>query len=201
MFSLHGRHACSVAILAGLLAGCDAGSAPLNATDDEATISTASPVAAKQQDEPTHALREPGRTAHDFYTVDHYDVARNADDDLALTIERAQAEKKHILVQVGGDWCGWCHLMSNFIETNDRVREKIRQNYLIMKVTYDGEQKNEAFLSRYPSIPGYPHLFVLDSAGNLLHSQGTAELEEGRGYNENVYLEFLDKWKPGDRSD
>jgi hypothetical protein len=65
-----------------------------------------------------------------------------------------------------------------------------------MKVTFDGEQKNEAFLSRYPEIPGYPHLFVLDSDGQLLHSQGTAELEEGRGYNDKVYLEFLDKWKP-----
>ena len=108
-----------------------------------------------------------------------------------------KAEKKHILVQVGGDWCGWCTLMSQYIETNERVRENIRQNYLIMKVTYDGEQTNEAFLSRYPQIPGYPHLFVLNSDGKFLHSQGTAELEEGRGYNEQVYLEFLDKWKPG----
>ena len=87
--------------------------------------------------------------------------------------------------------------MSQYIETNERVRENIRRNYLIMKVTYDGEQTNEAFLSRYPQIPGYPHLFVLNSEGKFLHSQGTAELEEGRGYNEQVYLEFLDKWKPG----
>ena len=132
----------------------------------------------------------------DFYTVDHYDNARKPADDLATTINRAKAEKKHLLIQVGGDWCGWCKLMSNFIETNEPVRENIRSNYLLMKVTYDGDQKNEAFLSRYPQIPGYPHLFVLDSDGNLLHSQGTAELEEGRGYNEKVYLEFLDKWKP-----
>jgi thiol:disulfide interchange protein len=154
------------------------------------------PPEAIQPDVPTEPQLEPSRDSHAFYTVDHYDIARNADDDLAATIQRAQAEKKHILLQVGGDWCGWCHLMSNFIETNERVRENIRQNYLIMKVTYDGEQKNEAFLSRYPEIPGYPHLFMLDFEGNLLHSQGTAELEEGRGYNDTVYLEFLDKWKP-----
>src|SRR5437870_2505109 len=72
----------------------------------------------------------------DFYTVDHYDVARNPTDDLAMTVRRAQAEKKHILVQVGGDWCGWCKLMSHFIETNDRVQDNIRTNYLVMKVTY-----------------------------------------------------------------
>ena len=130
-----------------------------------------------------------------FYTVDHYDDARNPADDLAKTIERAKAEKKRILVQVGGDWCGWCKLMTEFIETNERVRDSISKNYLLMKVTYDQQQPNEAFLSQYPKIPGYPHLYVLDTDGKLLQSQGTAELEQGHGYNEQVYLEFLDKWK------
>jgi len=50
-----------------------------------------------------------------FYTVDHYDTARNPADDLAKTVTRAKAEKKRILIQVGGDWCGWCKLMSRYI--------------------------------------------------------------------------------------
>lgn len=131
-----------------------------------------------------------------FYTVDHYDVARNAADDLAATVTRAQAEGKRILVQVGGDWCGWCHRMSEFMETNPAVRERIEQNYVVMKVTYDDKQKNEEFLAKYPRVEAYPHLFVLETDGELLHSQGTGELEEGPGYDEAVYLEFLDKWKP-----
>ena len=132
----------------------------------------------------------------DFYTVDHYDVTRNPADDLTTTIERAKSEKKNILIHVGGDWCGWCKLMSTFIETDEKVRDNILSNYLVMKVTENGDKSNASFLSQYPSIPGYPHLFVLDSDGKLLHSQGTAELEEGRGYNETVYLESLNKWKP-----
>ena len=132
-----------------------------------------------------------------FYTVDHYDDNRDPAEDLKTTIARAKAEKKNILIQVGGDWCGWCKLMSQFIETDDKVKECVSSNYLLMKVTYDQNNKNVAFLSQYPEISGYPHLFVLDSDGKLLHSQGTAELEEGHGYNERVYLEFLEKWKPG----
>jgi thiol:disulfide interchange protein len=131
-----------------------------------------------------------------FYTVDHYDSARNPADDLSATITRAQTEKKNILLQVGGDWCGWCKLMSTFIDTNEKVRDTVLENYLVMKVTEDADNKNTAFLSQFPSIPGYPHLFVLDSNGRLLHSQGTAELEQGHGYNETAYLEFLNKWKP-----
>lgn len=143
----------------------------------------------------TH-VSEPSSTKATFYTVDHYDSARNPADDLASTITRAQAEKKNILIQVGGDWCGWCKLMSNFIETDEKVRDTILENYLVMKVTENADNKNSAFLSQYPSIPGYPHLFVLDTNGQLLHSQGTAELEQGHGYNEATYLEFLNKWKP-----
>ena len=142
-----------------------------------------------------HASDSPTTKAA-FYTVDHYDSARNPGDDLASTITRAQAEKKNILVQVGGDWCGWCKLMSKFIETDEKVRDNILENYLVMKVTWNPDNNNEAFLSQYPAIAGYPHLFVLDTDGKLLHSQDTAELEEGHGYNEVAYLEFLDKWKP-----
>jgi thioredoxin-related protein len=131
-----------------------------------------------------------------FYTVDHYDNARNPTDDLAATVTQAKAENKRILLDVGSDWCGWCKLMSHFIETNDKVRDNILNNYLVMKVTWDSDNKNLGFLSQYPAIPGYPHLFVLDSDGKLLHSQPTRELEQGHGYNETAYLDFLNKWKP-----
>ena len=67
-----------------------------------------------------------------------------------------------------------------------------------MKVNYSEENRNEHFLADYPKVPAYPHLFVLDSDGSFLHSQGTAELEKGRGYDEKVFLDFLDKWKPSE---
>ncbi len=72
----------------------------------------------------------------------------------------------------------------------------LRQHYLIMKVNYSDENANAPFLAAYPEVPAYPHFFVLDTDGTLLHSQGTAELEEGQGYNEQVFFAFLEKWKP-----
>jgi hypothetical protein len=65
-----------------------------------------------------------------------------------------------------------------------------------MKVNYSNENRNETFLKAYPGVPAYPHFFVLDSDGSFLHAQGTAELEEGRSYNEKVFLEFLARWQP-----
>jgi len=65
---------------------------------------------------------------------------------------------------------------------------------VVLKVNYSDENENKDFLGKYPKIRGYPHLFVLDSDGKLLHSQGTAELEEGKGYNEQKVMAFLSKW-------
>jgi thiol:disulfide interchange protein len=179
-------------LVCGLIAACcgcsQTESNPKSGSQDTPTVSVETNAATIEASQPA--------AKPDFYTVDHYDVTRNPADDLTTTIERAKSEKKNILIQVGGDWCGWCKLMSTFIETDEKVRDNILSNYVVMKVTENGDKTNASFLSQYPSIPGYPHLFVLDSDGKLLHSQGTAELEEGRGYNETVYLEFLNKWKP-----
>ena len=59
---------------------------------------------------------------------------------------------------------------------------------------YSKENRNEALLRRWPSVAGYPHLFVLDAGGGLVHSQDTSELEAGDGYDRNRVLGFLDRW-------
>ena len=130
------------------------------------------------------------------YTVDVYDPKRNAADDLQATIIKAKAGKKRILIQVGGEWCSWCHLMSKYFHENEKVAKALASNYVIMKVNYSDDNQNEEFLAKFPKIAGYPHLYVLDSSGKLLHSQNTSDLEEGKGYNERVMLEFLRKWAP-----
>lgn len=49
-------------------------------------------------------------------------------------------------------------------------------------------------LSRWPKVAGYPHLFVLDSSGALVHSQDTSELEAGDSYDNVRVIGFLDRW-------
>jgi thioredoxin-related protein len=138
----------------------------------------------------------PAKQEASFFTVDVYDPKRNAEDDLTATLTKAKANGKHVLIQIGGDWCGWCHLMSKYFRENEKVASALSKDFLIVKVNYSEENKNEEFLGKFPRISAYPHLFVLDSDGKLLHSQNTADLEEGKGYNEEVVLAFLSKWAP-----
>ena len=157
---------------------------------------TAKPETAEQENKPNATEVKP---SIGFYTVEHYGDDRNAEEDLKMTIARATAEKKRILLQVGGEWCGWCKLLTGFIEKSEPIRSSLGKNFLLMKVTYTKDQPNEAFLSKYPKIVGYPHLFVLDSDGTFLHSQDTTPLEkDGNTYNEDKILSFLREWKLAD---
>lgn len=131
----------------------------------------------------------------DFYTVSSYDESRDPSDDLAATVARAKAEEKRVILQIGGDWCGWCSRITDFMSTNTKVRSHLEKNFLVMKVTYPGEYA-EDFLSTYPKCEAYPHFFVLDGNAELLVSQGTGELEKGDGYDEDVFMAFLTKWGP-----
>jgi thioredoxin-related protein len=125
-----------------------------------------------------------------------FDPARDPAKDVAAAAAAAKAQGKRVLLDVGGEWCAWCHLMDDFIKANAEVRAVLDANYVVVKVNWSPQNKNEAFLGKLPAIRGYPHLFVLDSDGKLVHSQETDVLEQGRGYDKAKFLAFLRKYAP-----
>ena len=126
----------------------------------------------------------------DFFTVGVYDESRDPFADLAETQERATAEGKHILLQVGGNWCRPCIAIGRYMATNEAVRELLGDHYLVMKVTFPGDHAIE-FLSQFPKFEGYPHFFVLESDGTFLRSQDTEVLSDGEGFDQGAFIEFL----------
>ena len=88
----------------------------------------------------------------------------------------------------GDDW-GWGSsvqeseaILDRFLDANAEAGALRDRHFVWVKVNWSKENKNEAFLARYPAIKGYPHLFVLDADGKLLHSQDTGDLESGKSY-------------------
>lgn len=124
-----------------------------------------------------------------------FDPARNPFEDLKATIEEANISNKRIILDIGGDWCVWCHRIDAFMHNTAEIKYLLEENYIILKVNYSKENKNEKFLSQYPAVEGYPHFFVLDSEGKLLHSQNTGELEKEKDYDMEKFVDFLNKWK------
>ena len=125
-----------------------------------------------------------------------FEPSRDAAKDVATAVATAKAQGKRVLVDVGGEWCAWCHILDRFIAHNADVRALRDANYVWVKVNWSRENKNEALLSRWPAIKGYPHLFVLDGEGKLVHSQDTDVLEAGKDYDKVKFVDFLRKWAP-----
>ncbi len=125
-----------------------------------------------------------------------YDPAADPAADLARAVGEARSSGRRILLEVGGDWCIWCHRLHDFVESHEGVREAWNRGFVTVDVNFSKENENRKFLRQYPTIPGYPHLFVLDSDGKLLHSENTGELEAEDSYSEKALLEFLERWAP-----
>jgi thiol:disulfide interchange protein len=123
-----------------------------------------------------------------------FDAARDGAADVAEAVARAKAQGKRVLVDVGGEWCAWCHVLDRFIAGNADVRSLLDAQYVWVKVNYSKDNRNEALLGRWPKVAGYPHLFVLDADGNLVHSQDTGVLESGRSYDAAKMVAFLTRW-------
>lgn len=125
-----------------------------------------------------------------------FDPKRVAADDLKNAITKATAENKRIILDVGGEWCGWCRLMDNYLIKNAELGKLRDENYVWVKINMSPENENKEFLADYPEITGYPHLFVLEKDGKFLHSQETAPLEAGENYDLQKFTEFFIKWQP-----
>ena len=132
--------------------------------------------------------------------ADRFEPGRDAAADVAAAVARAKIEGKRVLVDVGGEWCAWCHILDRFFAADSEARGVRERGYVLVKVNFSPENRNEALLSRWPRIDGYPHLFVLGPDGTLLHSQDTGELEAGRGYDRAKMLDFLRRWSPDGRT-
>jgi thiol:disulfide interchange protein len=123
-----------------------------------------------------------------------FDPRRDPAADVAQAVATARAQGKRVLVDVGGEWCSWCHIMDRFFDSDAEARTLRDRGFVLVKVNYSRENTNAAFLARWPRIKGYPHLFVLGPDGALLHSQDTGALESGKGYDRGRMIAFLREW-------
>jgi thioredoxin-related protein len=128
-----------------------------------------------------------------------YNPAANVSKDVAAALAKAKKEKKNVLIQVGGNWCVWCYRFNSFILTDSILKKLVNDNYVFYHLNYSPENKNLDYLKKlgYPQRFGFPVLVVLDADGKQLHTQDSALLEKGNGYDEEKVKSFLRNWAPG----
>lgn len=125
-----------------------------------------------------------------------YDPEADAKKELAKAIAEAKKEDKHVLVQIGGNWCPWCIKLHQFVESSQAVDSIIKADYVFLRINYSKENKNLEVLEKleYPQRFGFPVIVVLDGDGKRLHTQDSGFLEENQSYSEKKLKHFLSSW-------
>ncbi|MDE5871577.1 MAG: thioredoxin family protein [Muribaculaceae bacterium] len=135
-----------------------------------------------------------------------YDESINPDTQITEAVAKANANGKFVIAQLGGNWCKWCIRFAKFIETDPSLKKLVDENFEFIHVNYnprnqDGstdEAATKAALKRLgnPVRFGYPVLVVLDSDGNVIHTQDSGFLESGEGYDKDKVTRFFETWTP-----
>ncbi|MGM9804498.1 MAG: thioredoxin family protein [Muribaculaceae bacterium] len=115
-------------------------------------------------------------------------------------VEAAQSSR-FVICQVGGNWCPWCLRFADFITTDAEINEFVNKNFVYIHVNYSRSDKSEtaqATMARLgnPQRFGFPVFVVLNSQGNVLHTQNSSFLESGKTYDRDKVLRFMRNWTP-----
>lgn len=127
-----------------------------------------------------------------------YNPQANAQQQINNAVKQAAKEKKHVLLQIGGNWCVWCIRFHNTVNGDSALKKQQDDNFVVVHLNYSPENKNEKVLASlgYPQRFGFPVFVVLDAKGNRLHTQNSAYLEEGKGHSKEKIAEFFKHWSP-----
>jgi len=132
-------------------------------------------------------------------TAKLYNPKADAAADIAAAVKLAKKEHKLVLIQAGGNWCGWCIRFNKFVHEDMQLDSAIKANYIVYHLNYSPENKNADIFKKYSYAQrfGFPVFLVLNDKGQLIHTQNSAYLEEGKGYSKKKVLEFFSQWNVG----
>lgn len=127
-----------------------------------------------------------------------YDPAANAKEDIKKAVSQAKAEGKHVFLQIGGNWCGWCREFHRFTNNDQDIKKLIDENFVVVHVNWSPENKNEELLAEfgYPQRFGFPVFVILDGNGNQIHTQDSGLLELEKSYDKSKVTTFFKNWTP-----
>jgi thioredoxin-related protein len=127
-----------------------------------------------------------------------YDPTADAKADLEAAVAEAKKEGKHVLIQVGGNWCSWCLKFHEKLQKEADLKALTEEHFVVYHLNFSKENQNKDVLAdlAYPQRFGFPVFVILDGDGNRIHTQNSAYLEEGNGHSKKKILTFLKQWSP-----
>ena len=139
--------------------------------------------------EPPATTEEPGQAVI-------YPDGAQAEADVAAALVKAGREKKRVLLDFGGNWCGDCQVLEIYFHdaTNQAL---LASHYVLVPVNIGRYDENLSLAARYgvPVEKGVPALAVLEPNGQVIYTQRHGEFQSMRHLSSSAVTDFLMQWK------
>jgi thiol:disulfide interchange protein len=139
-----------------------------------------------------------GLSAQDLSTFHVYRPEEDAVASLQQAVQTAAAAHKNVFVQIGGNWCIWCARFYQLSTSDPQIDSAFKADFIVYHLNYSKENLNLPILAKlgYPQRFGFPVFVILNSTGAPVHIQNSEYLEQGKGYNKEKIISFLNDWSP-----
>jgi thiol-disulfide isomerase/thioredoxin len=87
-----------------------------------------------------------------YVPVHTYEARRDAIRDVQNAVLEANRTGRNVLIQVGGEWCGWCRILDRVFEQHWQLVRLRDENFVTVAVNYSDKNRNKQLLSRLPRM-------------------------------------------------
>jgi thiol-disulfide isomerase/thioredoxin len=125
-----------------------------------------------------------------------YDTSADANADVNAAFARAQTSGKRVLIDLGGNWCPDCIILSNVMRLPE-VAPFVEANYEVVMVDVGRFNRNLQIPARFGfthRLEGVPFMLVADPDGKLLNAGNTATLDVAHAMKPQAIVDWLASW-------
>ena len=123
-----------------------------------------------------------------------YDESGNGEQLIKSALEKAAKENKRVLIQWGGNWCGWCHLLHELFQSDKAISERLAKSYVVVLID---TESNKPLIEKYNAkLQGVPYLTFLNADNTVAGHHDTGSLEIGPKHDPAKVLAVLDEFAP-----
>lgn len=130
--------------------------------------------------------------------VQIYNPDADARADISAAVKQAKAENKHVLLQIGGNWCPWCIRLHEMESTDSQIDSLLNADYIrvLVNVPKEKDKRDPGLMASLdnPQRFGFPVLVFLNQEGKRIHTQDSWYLEQEKSYDREKLVHLLKMW-------
>jgi thiol:disulfide interchange protein len=129
-------------------------------------------------------------------TMQPYDEAANADAQVAAAFARARKSHKRVLIDLGGNWCGDCIVLANFLQLPEMQRFMTAhyEKVFVDVGRFDRNLKIPARFGFKARLEGVPMILVATPDGRLVNGNDVFATDDARHMTPQALASYLAKY-------